>query len=327
MTYERLIIAVDTEAPQLTDIAYKLLWRLIALAIHRGTPEVDTSFRALSNGLSLSKEGVARASRELGRFIKITSVDGQGTTYALPPDWFPPQRTLFADERLGGNLDERPGSQDASVLFARTLASHQPGHQRPISQDASISETSKRPGSQDTSVPFPRTLRPNPQDAAHDGTGEDTCARVDRSIDSILAPQDAIGRVDRAVQTVEILPSQRESADVLRGALIDYRDAFPVKPRMSDIPDDVVVAHILAIADVEHLCRVLRTLQEAGRAPGASDMWFFFTLCQKVLGASNKLVHDRMDRVKAKARPFNQKPGLFEAQLLEEVQGKLRRIG
>lgn len=154
-----------------------------------------------------------------------------------------------------------------------------------------------------------------------------TRARVDRSIDPNCADTDIIVRIDRAVESKEIPPNQREAADLLRSTIMDYRDGFPGKSRMNDSPDDVVLAHCLAIADVEDLCRVLRTLYVAQVNPGHSDMWFFFTLCDKILGASPVLTRSRMEKAKSKARPYNQRPGLFEAQLLDEVKGKLRRIG
>jgi len=158
-------------------------------------------------------------------------------------------------------------------------------------------------------------------------SGEDPRARVDRSIDSDCAQQDLIVRVDRAVQTVEILPQQQQDAEILRSSLVAYRDAFPGLPRLSDAPDDIVIAHCLALADLEELHRVLRTLAEHHIKPQPSDMWFFFTLADKVIGAPRQLVHDRMKAAKGKNRPKNQTPFLFAPQLVKQVAAGGRRLG
>jgi len=129
------------------------------------------------------------------------------------------------------------------------------------------------------------------------------------------------------VHSEEIPPTLQQDADILRSSLVAYRDAFPGQARLSDSPDDKVIAHCLALGSLEELHHVLRTLAGHGVKPQPSDMWFFFTLADKILGAPSKLVHERMKLAKGKNRPKNQTPFLFTPQLVKSTAAGMRRLG
>lgn len=327
LTYERLILAVDEVAPDLEGIAYKLLWRLIAIAISRGTPAVETSVRELARGLKASKEGTARAIRELAQFITVTARDGGSTIFSLPPDWFPPQRTLFSDDSLGGDFHNRPGNQDTTVLFTRTPASYSPGHQRPTDQDTC-------PTNQDTSVPFTRTpvpltrtQRPTDQDTDRVQPIRNAHAR-NRSIESeASASSEVVVLIDRAWATVEIPIGSEADAAVVSEWLYAYKcDLGPLRAD-SSYPDTAIVARIVTLAPLEDFKQVLRSLRERNKACGDQDAWFFTVLAQKIHHVSPELTRSRMALQKAKAQPLNDKPSLFGDQLLKRTADGMRRLG
>lgn len=327
MTYERLIIAVDEVAPQLSNSAYKLLWRLIALAIHRGTPEVEASMRWLATALGYSKESVAESIRELAQYIQVTALEGRPTIFCLPPDWFPPQRTLFGDDRLGGDIHNRPGNQDTTVLFSRTPLSQKPGHHRPGNQDT-------RPGNQDTTVLetrtpvlISRTQRPGIQDTCSDSPIRNAGARVDRSIDQNSAEPDRYIALDRAFHTVEILPAQRQDAELLSDVIRSYREKFDSTAYAVSQPDRTVLARILAIGAIEEIADALNALAHLKRKPGASDMWFFTVLIDKLLGIHHTYTAERIKQLNAKAQSLNGKPSLFPDQLVSGTAAQMRKLG
>jgi len=128
LTYEQLIVRVDEVAPELEGVAFKLLVRLIAVAIKCGRPDIEVSMRELARGLKTSREGMARAMRELAQYIRVEARDGEGTVVYLPPDWFPPQRTLFSSDELSADFHNRPTDQATSGLFTRPPVAHSPGH-------------------------------------------------------------------------------------------------------------------------------------------------------------------------------------------------------
>lgn len=326
MTYERLIIAVDEVAPDLEGIAYKLLWRLIAFAIKAGRPDVAISIRDLANGLKVSKEATAAAMRELGKYIRIVSPPGQATTFYLPADWFPPQRTLFSDETLGGDFHNRPNDQDTSVLFTRTPVSHSPGHQCPTDQDTC-------PNNQDTGVPLTRTvvpltrtLRPGYQDTEGSWPIRNAHAR-NRSIESESSVLSEVGVIiDRAWETVQIPEEKEADAALLSEAMYCYkRDLGPLRDQ-SGYPDTAIVARILALAPYPQIHLVLRSLREKGKTCGDQDAWFFTCVAQKIHRASPELVRSRMAAGKAKARTYESKPSLFGDELVKAAAAHVRKL-
>lgn len=288
---------------------------------------MPASVRRLAANLNLSKEATATAIRELAQYIRVEARDGEGTTFFLPIDWFPPQRTLFSQDELGGDFHNRPNFQDGSVLFSRTPASQNPGHQRPgiqddraNNQDASVLESR-------TIVPFTRTQRPNNQDASHGGAGEDTRARV-RSIESeASASSKVVCLIDRAWGAVEIPEELEAEAALLTEWVYAYKcDLGPLRDD-SVYPDTQMIARLLKLAPLEKINCVLRSLRERGRESGDNDAWFFTVLAQQIHGASPELTRSRMRAVKAKAPSHKRDASLFADDLLAGVGAKARKLG
>lgn len=327
LTYEQLIQRVDEVAPNLKGIAYKLLWRLIAYAIRGGRPDVEVSARDLARGLNTSREGMAEAIRELGQYIQVEPRDGEGTVFLLPADWFPPQRTLFADETLGGDFHNRPNNQATTGLFTRPPVAHSPGHQWPNNQ-------ATRPNNQATSGldtrPPGLTTRPLwPGNQATEVQDDDmgTRARV-RSIES---GSSVIGGlvclIDRAWATVEIHASLEADAALLAQALFAYKQDLGPMREESAYPDTGILARLLALAPYEKIHCVLRTLRERRTPCGDQDAWFFSVMAQKIHHASPKLTKSRMDAAKVKPPSYESKAPLFGDALVQDVAGSVRRLG
>ncbi len=326
LTYERLIIAVDEVAPELSNTAYKLLWRLIANAIHKGRPDVDASVRQLAIRLQLSKDAVATAIRELAQYIRVEARDGEGTTFFLPADWFPPQRTLFSSDELGGDFHNRPNSQDGSVLFSRTPASQNPGHQRPGNQDDCAKNQDTSVLETRTIVPISRTQRANFQDASHDGAREDTRARV-RSIESeASASSKVVDLIDRAWATVEIPVGSEADAALLSEWLYAYKCDLGPLAEHSAYTDTAMLARILDLAPLEQIQQVLRSLREQGKPCGDQDAWFFTVLAQRIHHVSPHLTRSRMAAQKSKALAKNGNPSLFQDEIRKATTAQSRRL-
>jgi hypothetical protein len=327
LTYEQLITKVDEVAPDLEGVAYKLLWRLIARAIISGRTDVEVSVRDLAKGLKTSKEGIARAIRELAQYIRVEARDGAGTTFFLPPDWFPQQRTLFNEDSLGGDFHNRPTYQDGSVLFTRTVASYSPGHQRPTHQDGTPTPPFQASYSPGRIVPLTRTQRPTHQDASHGEAREDTRARV-RSIESeASASSEVVDRIDRAWGAVEIPVDREADAAVLSEWVYGYKCDLGRLGEHSTYPDTQMVARLLELAPMEEIQQVLRSLREQDKVPGDQDAWFFTVLAQRIHHVSPELVRIRMRAVKSKAPSHKRDASLFADQLLADAAAKVRRLG
>lgn len=326
MSYEELIVAIAESAPQLKEAALRLLLDLVSLAIQHGTHELTVSSRDLATRTGLSREGVMRGARALAALIAVDVQHGRDLRFTLPAPWFATQRTLFPPDDSGPRIHSWPTNQATTGQRSWPLLANQPGQNWPTNQASlptNLASTGQptRPIGQPTRPDWPTNQ------ASSDGVPiRNAGARVDRSIDIDFADADLIGRVDRAVEAVHIEPDQQEAAALLRSSLQAYRDAFPGHPGLSDRADDIVVAHILAIADVEELCRVLRTLYDHAKAPGSSDMWFFFVLMEKIHGVKPALTRSRMELAKAKARTYESKPSLWHEDLVKATAAKTRRL-
>lgn len=326
MTYEQIIIAIQNAAPQLSDASLRLLLQLIALSIEYQSPVLQASHRSLAQRAGLSKEGVAIAIRGLPQTIRVVKSPTGVTTFILPDDWIPAQRSLTGgvggDVRTRGNPVDVPptraANQDSASRKPGQKVSHKPG-QGGGNQDSLPGQYGAN--TVDNCLKFPTS-----QDGSDSSPIRNAHARVDRSIEQGSADPGHSSRIDRAVRTVKILPHQQQAAAIFRSRVQEYRDAFPNAPRASWQPDETVTARCLAIAHVEELCSSLCELASEGVPPGYNDMWFFFTLLNKIHGIDRALIAERISAQRSKAPSNNPTPSLWTDELVDTASAAMRRM-
>jgi hypothetical protein len=326
MSYEELIVAIENEGTQLSCVAYRLLWRLVSISIQQGSNEVNVSCRTLASQLGVARNSIAQAHRDLAPFIGVAVTNGSTATFTLPAEWFSPQRALFA------TLSPKPVIHNLARNRAGTWHETEPVPGTKLSR--TWHETEPVPGTKlsrtwhETEPDLARNCaRPGTKLSQLDAdTYRNARARIDRSISSCSTPSGLVVLIDRALRTVEILPQQEQDAEILRGALCDYRRDLDAPSLYPGGPDQVAIARILAIAPIEDICGVLRKLLTARVHPGKQDMWFFTVLMQKLHGAPPKLVADRYDSMKRKKPPMNETLPNFGPELLSEVAAGMRHF-
>jgi hypothetical protein len=326
MYYKDLISLINTGAPELSGTAFKLLWQLIDIAMQQRSNVVTISCRELARRLSVSRDAITSAHRQLAAIFPIATRNGSDkTTFTLPLDW-------FEKEALTAEIRERPKlfhMLRKSATDAWKDGSEMPGNQ-----------AGKRPGYQASTACKPgiMALKPGsmwgktrqdlqklPGNQASTNKERARAFSIDR-FSSSCTPSGLVHRIDSALRTVEILPAQQQDAEILRDELIEYRTTCHVDFQAPNGPDQVAIARILAIAPIEELCGVLRKLITARVPPGTSDMWFFTVLMQRIHGAPPKLVADRVTALKRKKPPMNETLPNFGPELLSEVAAGMRHF-
>lgn len=126
---------------------------------------------------------------------------------------------------------------------------------------------------------------------------------------------------------MEILPDQQESAEIVEDALRLCRFNFDSDAYASSRPDSKVIARILAVASIDQICYVLRTIAEKRTRPGDSDMWFFTVLLHRIHSIPAATTRERIRQLSAKAQSLNVKPSLFPDQLVNETAARIRKLG
>lgn len=326
MTYEELIVAIDGEAPKLSHVALRLLLRLVSLAIQQGVAEVRASDNWLAQHLGISREGVARATRDLAKLITVDRRNGCATIFLLPADWFTPQRSLFAGRDLPANIHNLPTFQAGDGQLSRHVPAKSPGRTCQVFRQDLPTFQAPPANSLGSTCQVSRQDLPTLQAGTPISPIRTAGARVNRSISSSAEPEGLTGFIDRCLRTVKILPAQEEDAQILSDTLQHYRTACGSDYAYTPEPDETVLARILAIAPIEDLCGVLRTLLTDGVRCGKQDMWFFTVLLQRIHRASPKLTASRYDSMKPKAPSQNENLPGFADELINGTMPKLRRL-
>jgi hypothetical protein len=323
LTYEDLIVSIDNEAPNLPDAAYKLLWRLISIAIQRRSPQISVSHNWLAQKLCVSREGIARSARELRKLLIVESQNGLFTTFTIPDSWLSPQRSLFSDET--------PLTGRQAPAYNPGRPANFPGTYLPNFQAGPAHNPGRPANSPGSHLPNFQADLPNFQAGSTQNQQLTHRALIDIESNQNPAHRNFEVIIDRSLSAVEIPVENEGDAAILSDELYAYKCDFgPVRER-SLYPDTKVLARCLALAPVERLVSVLRTLRSNNTRCGQQDMWFFTVFAQKIYAIPPRLTASRYDLMKPRENPpTNETPGrpsLFQENLLNETAAKVRRLG
>lgn len=283
MTYEDLLVAIANEAPNLSKCAIGVLLRLVATAIETGSPDLRLSHNWLSERTGLSREGVARGTRELAHIIGVGVSNGVSTSYSLPAEWFAPQRSLFAvDSRLGERFN-LPNPQAGSGQLSRQVPANVPGSTGQISRQER--PTFQAPPANGFGIPA-NTPGRSGQDSRQVSTQNQQLsdASLDRS-NRVLPALEPLHGLRDSIESVTQLPvAFREDAETLKRWLRDFYETHHPSHRPPEGPDESIQAKCLAIAPLRRLAGILATRDKKGTRPGESWAWFVTVFANSVHG-------------------------------------------
>ena len=259
LTYEQLIVYIDSIAPQLPGCGLRLLWRLVAIGIKSGSNEIRISLRTLAADMGVKRDSITVGARSLAPDVQSVFQKGLPATFILPESWFSPQRSLFVMPDAVENDAGWPDYQATGGPITRPLVARLPGQGGPIT----------RPGGPITRPPFTQNqqLTDDPLDRSN---------RVLSSVGTSLNPRDSIEGVNHL--PVECV----ENAEKLKRWLRDYFGQHHRSHNPPQGPDDVILAKCLAIAPLASLAAVLRTLDKKRTSPGDSWAWFVTVFCSRI---------------------------------------------
>jgi hypothetical protein len=326
MSYRDLILLITDRASQLSGVALKLIFRLISIAIQQRSNVVTISCSELARQLGVSRDAITAAHRQLATIFPIETSSGSSkSTFTLPADWFE-EWELSAEIRESGKLLHMTRkSAGPAWKYGSDLPGNQAG-KLPRNQAGAGDLPEMSVGKPGSMWGKTRQVLQNLPGFQAGTNKERTCARRVDSTSSSCTPSGLVVVVDRALGNVEILPEQKQDAEILREMLCEYRATFNVAFVYPGGPDRVVIARILAIAPIDELCGVLRKLLTDRVRPGTRDMWFFTVLMEKIHGVDNNTVRDRIAAMKRKKPPMNETLPNFGPELLGEVAAGMRHF-
>ena len=327
MTAEEVIVQMAGTAPRLSSVGVRLMLHVVATAIETGSEVVTITSRGAAASIGSSQDAMRRAVHDLARYIPAHIRDRQYTMFQLGPDWYGEQMRLPFSEGRNSQAYPLPGKSVHAAPKTQARCTENPGRgctENPGTLPGKSVQDCGNVPSRAWEIGARCTENPG-SDA--DSPIRNAPARVDRSIDQGFLVPEHILRIDKAFHTVEILPSQVEDAEILLDAVASYRKSFPTSRCVNPVPDRTVIARCLAVARIEVLCDVLRTLQEADVPPGANNMWFFVVLMNQIHGIPRKLISARISAQKSKARPYESKPSLFPDELVNGTVRQMRKLG
>lgn len=327
MTAEELIIAVTSEATSIPPVAYKLLWGLISLALQRGSGVVQVSMPWLALYTGASRAGIAIAISQLTKYVEVDSTPGKPTTFRLPDSWLPSQGPLFGgDGPITARRPRLPHVRTKAPTPPRMVPGNQATDQagtglntRQVWPDTSLEITPHLPRYQAAPAWNLSSFNGKPR--------EDPRARVESNRIEDSASSAGYLVLVKAFHTVEIKPEQWEDSRILSDSIICHRMNFDSDASASSRRDRKVLARLLAIAPLEDICDSIHELLAEKRPPGKSDMWYFSVLLDRIHGIDHRVTAAYIEQEKSKALSNESRGPLFEDSLLDEVGGKLRRLG